>query len=444
MAPFTFTPWTSAMITVIIGFFFGFVLERAGFGISRNLAAQFYFYDMRVLKVMFTAIVTAMLLIFLASALGFVDFSRVWVPPTYLGPAVVGGFLLGVGFIIGGYCPGTSLVAAATFKLDGIVYVGGVLFGLLMFGETAPAFWGFFNHAGSLGRLTLYDLLGVDAGVVVLGVVLMAIGAFGFAEIMERIFAQPHGPGTGSFFSPSRPEPSIRLKAEKCACPLTALWVKYFRRAAVATALTIAVATLLIGQPSAERKIAWASKGLDQSIQERKIHIDPAELLGLMHNNQARLVMADVRRPSDFNLFHLLDAQNVNLRELDSGWATNLPPAAIVIVMSNDERAANEAWKHLAVQLNPDPQLPVADKSRVYVLAGGVNRWLDIYQRGQADSPGPETAATGDDTCRHRFATALGSRIACARPTIEKAPRRTFVAKVRAVIPTHHAAGGCG
>ena len=69
--------------------------------------------------------------------------------------------------------------------------------------------------------------------------------------------------------------------------------------------------------------------------------------------------------------------------------------------MSNDEQAANEAWKHLAVQLNPNPHLPVADKSRVYVLAGGVNRWLDIYQKGQANTPGPETAPAGDDTCRH-------------------------------------------
>ena len=44
-----------------IGLAFGFFLERAGFGSSRKLTAIFYFRDMSVLKVMFTALLTAML-----------------------------------------------------------------------------------------------------------------------------------------------------------------------------------------------------------------------------------------------------------------------------------------------------------------------------------------------------------------------------------------------
>ena len=193
-----------------------------------------------------------------------------------------------------------------------------------------------------------------------------------------------------------------------------------------------------------KRKIAWASKGLDQSIRDRKIHIDPAELLGLMHNNQVQVVLADVRSQSDYNVFHLVDAQDVSLRQLDSGWAARLPNEAVIIVMSNDEQAANEAWKHLAVQMNPNPRLPVADKSRVYVLAGGVNRWLDIYQKGQANTAGPETAPAGDDTCRHQFTMAVGSRDSIARPEINRAPQREFVTKVQVVKPTRHAGGGCG
>jgi hypothetical protein len=90
-------------IALGLGVGFGFALERAGFGDARKLAAQFYLHDMTVLKVMFTAIVTAMLLIFLASALLLLDFDRLYVNPTYLWPAIVGGLLLGMGFIIGGY-----------------------------------------------------------------------------------------------------------------------------------------------------------------------------------------------------------------------------------------------------------------------------------------------------------------------------------------------------
>ena len=188
MAPLHFTGMAFLLVTLAVGFCFGFVLERAGFGNARNLAAQFYLYDMRVLKVMFTAIVTAMLLIFAAAAVGVLDFGALEVPPTYLGPAIVGGLLLGVGFIIGGYCPGTSLVSMSTLKIDGTIFVLGVVSGLFLFGQTVPAFWGFWNFSGSFGRLTLDELARLDAGWVVLGVVVMAVGAFWFVERVEAYF----------------------------------------------------------------------------------------------------------------------------------------------------------------------------------------------------------------------------------------------------------------
>ena len=117
------------LVFLIIGMGFGAVLEMAGFGDSRKLAAQFYFKDMTVLKVMFTGIVVACVLVFLSSSLGWLNYDKIWVNPTYLWPEIVGGLIMGVGFIIGGFCPGTSLVAASTLKLDGIVFVLGGLFG---------------------------------------------------------------------------------------------------------------------------------------------------------------------------------------------------------------------------------------------------------------------------------------------------------------------------
>ena len=190
VAPFHFTGLAGNLVPLAIGVCFGFVLERAGFGNAKNLAAQFYLYDMRVLKVMFTAIITAMLLLFLGSAVGLIDFSMIWVPPTYLGSAVVGGLVLGVGFIIGGYCPGTSLVSLATWKIDGMFFALGVVFGMFVFALIAPALWEFWNQSGAMGRLTLFELAGVDAGWVVVGVFCMAIGAFAFAEWCERYFAR--------------------------------------------------------------------------------------------------------------------------------------------------------------------------------------------------------------------------------------------------------------
>lgn len=94
------------LIYLLIGFAFGYVLEISGFGSSPKLAAQFYFKEMTVLKVMFTAIVVAMVFIFAASGLGLLDYNLIWVNPTYLWPGIVGGLIMGVGFIVGVFAPG--------------------------------------------------------------------------------------------------------------------------------------------------------------------------------------------------------------------------------------------------------------------------------------------------------------------------------------------------
>ncbi|MEI6022105.1 MAG: YeeE/YedE thiosulfate transporter family protein, partial [Bacteroidota bacterium] len=117
------------LVFFLIGAGFGFALEIAGFGDSRRLAAQFYLKDMTVLKTMFTGILVACLLIFLSSSIGILDFSQLVVNETYLWPGIIGGLIMGVGFVIGGYCPGTSLVSAASLKIDGFVFLSGTVIG---------------------------------------------------------------------------------------------------------------------------------------------------------------------------------------------------------------------------------------------------------------------------------------------------------------------------
>ncbi|MCB0124185.1 MAG: YeeE/YedE family protein, partial [Caldilineaceae bacterium] len=146
--------WGSYVVYLFIGIAFGYVLEIAGFGNSKKLAAQFYFKEMTVLKVMFGAIIGAMVLIFLTSALGLLDYNLIWVNPTYLWPGILGGLIMGFGFILGGFCPGTSLVSAATLKLDGIVFALGVFFGIFMFGETVGLYEDFW-YSSYMGRFTL-------------------------------------------------------------------------------------------------------------------------------------------------------------------------------------------------------------------------------------------------------------------------------------------------
>jgi hypothetical protein len=182
----------SLIVAFVVGIGFGFFLERAGFGNARVLAAQFYFTDLRVFKVMFTAILTAMLGIFYLSWIGFLDLSLVYVSDTYLLPQVVGGLILGFGFVIGGYCPGTSAVSASTGRIDGAIYLVGMLAGLIVFAEFFPLVEGFYTST-PMGRITLPDLFHLSYGVVVFLVVIMAVGGFAGATWAEKAMAARKG-----------------------------------------------------------------------------------------------------------------------------------------------------------------------------------------------------------------------------------------------------------
>ncbi len=174
-------------LAVLFGVAFGFVLERAGFGRAQKLVGQFYGDDMSVLKVMFTAIATAMIGAVLLSGIGLLDIEAVQFKyPTYLWPMIVGGFVLGTGFVLSGYCPGTSFVAAASGKLDGLATVGGVVVGGLVYAELESAM-GAFPTSGKLGVFTLPQWLGLPAPAVAGVVAVVAIGAFFLAGKIERL-----------------------------------------------------------------------------------------------------------------------------------------------------------------------------------------------------------------------------------------------------------------
>ncbi|MGE5341912.1 MAG: YeeE/YedE thiosulfate transporter family protein [Candidatus Omnitrophota bacterium] len=180
----------SLLLGFVMGIGFGFFLERGGFGNSRKLALQFYFRDMTVFKVMFTAIITAMTGLILFHDFGWINLDLVFINPTYIGSGVVGGLIMGAGFIIGGYCPGTSFVGLATLKTDALFYVLGGLLGIFLFGEIEPLIHSFF-YSGFIGdSLTLPKVLGVSPGVVGFGVILMALGGFWGSEVLEKKFGE--------------------------------------------------------------------------------------------------------------------------------------------------------------------------------------------------------------------------------------------------------------
>ncbi len=176
----------------LLGVGFGFVLERAGFGNAKTLAGQWYGYNFAVLRVMFTAIVVAMVGLFGLYYLGLVDLGQIYINETFLWPQLVGGLIFGAGFVIGQYCPGTAVVACATGKIDAMIYMLGFVLGLVAFFFAFPKLESFYMSS-SKGRVLLPDALHVSTGLIVLGVVVMALGAFAFTHFLDKKLGKSAG-----------------------------------------------------------------------------------------------------------------------------------------------------------------------------------------------------------------------------------------------------------
>lgn len=175
------------LIAFIIGIGFGFVLEQAGFSSSRKLAGMFYGYDTVVLKVFFTGAITAMLGLLFFSLFDWIDLNLVYVNPTFLWSAIIGGVIMGLGFVTGGYCPGTSVCAAAIGKIDAMIFIIGIFIGIFIFGESFPLLQNLYV-AGDLGSPKLSEILGLSGGLFALLVIIAAAVMFWIGEWAERKF----------------------------------------------------------------------------------------------------------------------------------------------------------------------------------------------------------------------------------------------------------------
>ncbi len=181
---------TNFLLAFFIGIGFGFVLESSGFSSSRKLAGIFYGYDTVVLKVFFTGAITCMIGLLLMSLFGWIDLNLVYVNPTYLTSAIVGGVIMGAGFIMGGFCPGTSFCGAAIGKIDAMVFIIGLFIGVYGFAFTY-GLWEKLYMAKYLGEPKVSDSLGMSDGLFGLFLILAALGMFYVAEWAEKKWPRP-------------------------------------------------------------------------------------------------------------------------------------------------------------------------------------------------------------------------------------------------------------
>ncbi len=180
-------PAWNHVIAILIGIAFGFILESSGFSSSRKLAGVFYGYDFTVLKVFFTAAITAAIGLYYFHYMGWIDASYVYINPTYLGPAIVGGIVMGLGFIMGGYCPGTSYTGVAIGKIDAIAYSIAFFVGVFIFAEFYPLYEQFYN-SGSMGGVMVFDTLGLTPAAFIIILIVVALGMFvGATQIQNKV-----------------------------------------------------------------------------------------------------------------------------------------------------------------------------------------------------------------------------------------------------------------
>ncbi|MCF8374533.1 MAG: YeeE/YedE family protein [Bacteroidales bacterium] len=173
------------ILAFVIGIGFGFVLEQAGFSSSRKLAGVFYGYDFVVLRVFFTAAITAMTGMIFFHYFGWIDLDLVYVNPTFLTSAILGGVIMGMGFIVGGFCPGTSMCGAAIGKIDAMVFFASLFVGIFIFGETY-SMWEELMYAGSLGPRKVFDTLNMSQGLFALLLIVVALVAFYITARIEK------------------------------------------------------------------------------------------------------------------------------------------------------------------------------------------------------------------------------------------------------------------
>ncbi len=281
------------LAALVVGFFFGVCLEQAGFGSSRRLAGIFYFRDMTVLKVMFSALITAMIGLLYFLGMGWISPEQLYFMPSVYGAQIVGGLIFGVGFVVSGWCPGTAAVGLASGKVDALLFLLGAVVGSVLFNELFSVLEPLYQW-GESGVRFAFDALGMSSSAFALLFTCVAVACFWGAEWIERRVSQG-GAHLGSPF------------------------LKSF-----SAVLIIAAGGLLILPGVSPTSTASAlgkvdsEKALLLSVESAADHMDPVDLADRLMAGDAGLTLVDLRTPAEYARFHLPGALNVPMAELPS------------------------------------------------------------------------------------------------------------------------------
>ncbi len=292
LVPFIISNEFNLIIALLAGIGFGFVLEQAGFSSTKKLVGLFYGYDFTVLKVFFTAGVTAMIGVLLFGQIGILDLSLIYINPTFLWSALVGGAIMGLGFIVGGFCPGTSVCAAAIGKLDGLAFVFGSGLGVLLFAEGYPMFEKIFL-AEAWGPVLMNEKLGMSKILFAFLLTAVAFASFYFTRLVEN-----------------------RVNGIQSKLPKDKV-IMYSSAVGFAFLILTAVAITPDSKSRMEARINDELSHADLI----SVEVPGDKLANEIVNNYYRINIIDVRTPESFKAYHLPFAINIPIDKMsDRQW----------------------------------------------------------------------------------------------------------------------------
>lgn len=373
------------LVALLVGLAFGFSLERAGFGSSRKLAGIFYFTDMTVLKVMFTALVVALVGMLYLFGAGWIATDQIYFMPSVFGAQVVGGLLFGVGFVMGGWCPGTAAVGLSSGKIDAAVFLGGAVVGSVLFNEVYSLIQPLYEWGNSGVRVLSMDV-GFSEAALGLLITFIAIGMFWGSEYIERIRVR----GGQYFRSPF-------LKAFSLAL------------------IVFACGAFLVGEPSKSMTPTGGASSADQTelalmaaAEQGADHIEPEELADRLVNGDRSLLIIDIRTPTEFETFHIRGAVNVGMAEL-ADYLTPYQDGSIIVLYSNGMTHPAQARDSLAR----------LGYQNVYILTDGLKGFIERCLRPASlrSEPVPQDLASRINTWRNFFYVSNSSLTTETAPT---------------------------
>lgn len=328
---------SACMVAFFIGLAFGAILEMAGFASSKKLSGVFYLKDLTVIKVMFSAILTAIIGLVLLDKLGVIEISKLFHLPTYYGGAMVGGLIFGVGFVMGGYCPGTAGVGLVSGRIDALIFIIGSGIGVFIFNLG----YGFFqkvNQWGGREEVTLWQTLHMSQERLIWIILIIGIVVLLLSEMWN-----------GATYS-------LEVK-------------NLFRnRPLIVFLLSLILINFVLSSMS--EKVYNRDQIIAREIVDGEDHISSAELFKLMGNPPEEVLLIDIRERAEYDKYHLPRAVNVELPALFtylSGYKANQK----IILYSNGMTHSAQAWVLLRVN----------NFNNVYFLTDGLSGYINNHYK---------------------------------------------------------------